>query len=44
MNAVSRLIDSLDLNALRQYDSHKRLKVFERAAAESIAEHNGSVG
>jgi hypothetical protein len=44
MYSVSGLVDALDLNALRQDDSNERLKVFEWSTAESIAEHNGSVG
>jgi hypothetical protein len=37
MNAVSRFVDSLDLNTLRQDDFDKRLKIFEWTVAESVA-------
>jgi hypothetical protein len=43
MNAVSGLVDSLDLDALGQNDSNKRLKVFEWTVAEAVAQYDCAV-
>jgi hypothetical protein len=43
MNAVCRLVDSLDFNALREHDSNKPLKVFEWTVAEAVAQYDCAV-